>query len=112
MTITDDIQDAILKIPAAAWTPAYDAEGQARDGAWVAEITGMLDERQRRRGQPARPARPAAALPWRQVPVADRTREKGHGRAERRTLTVTAVAAGLAFRTPPRPSRSSAAGAR
>jgi hypothetical protein len=40
MTITDDIQDAILKIPS-AWTPAYDAEGQ--DGAWVAEITGMLD---------------------------------------------------------------------
>jgi hypothetical protein len=43
MTITDDIQDAILKIPDAAWTPACDGEGQARDGAWVAEITGMLD---------------------------------------------------------------------
>jgi hypothetical protein len=42
-TITDDVQDAILKIPAAAWTPAYDAEGQVRPGAWVAEITGMLD---------------------------------------------------------------------
>jgi Ni/Co efflux regulator RcnB len=38
-----------------------------------------------------------AALPWRQVPVAHRTREQGHGRAERRTLKVTAVAAGLAF---------------
>jgi hypothetical protein len=43
MTITDDIQDAILQVPAAAWTPAYDARGHARDGAWVAEITGMLD---------------------------------------------------------------------
>jgi hypothetical protein len=42
-TITEDIQDAILKIPARAWTPAYDAEGQVRPGAWVAEITGMLD---------------------------------------------------------------------
>ena len=42
-TITDDIADAIGKIPAAAWTPAYDAAGQVRDGAWVAEITGMLD---------------------------------------------------------------------
>src|ERR1022692_3204597 len=42
-TITGDIQDAILKIPAAAWTPAYDAGGQMRPGAWVAEITGMLD---------------------------------------------------------------------
>jgi Transposase DDE domain group 1 len=42
-TITEDVQDAILKIPARAWTPAYDAEGQVRPGAWVAEITGMLD---------------------------------------------------------------------
>jgi hypothetical protein len=42
-TITEDIQDAILKIPARAWTPAYDAEGQVRPGAWVAEITGMLN---------------------------------------------------------------------
>ena len=42
-TITQDIQDAILKVPAAAWTPAYDSGGQVRPGAWVAEITGMLD---------------------------------------------------------------------
>jgi hypothetical protein len=42
-TITQDIQDAILAIPARAWTPAYDAEGLVRPGAWVAEITGMLD---------------------------------------------------------------------
>ena len=42
-TITQDVQDAILKVPAAAWTPAYDADGQVRPGAWVAEITGMLD---------------------------------------------------------------------
>ena len=40
-TITEDIADAILKIPARAWTPAYDAGGQVRPGAWVAEITGM-----------------------------------------------------------------------
>jgi predicted transposase YbfD/YdcC len=38
-----------------------------------------------------------AALPWRQVPVARQTRQRGHGRAERRTLKVTALAAGLAF---------------
>jgi hypothetical protein len=38
-----------------------------------------------------------AALPWRQVPVACDTRERGHGRAGRRTLKITAVAAGLAF---------------
>jgi hypothetical protein len=42
-TITEDIADAILTIPARAWTPAYDAGGQMRPGAWVAEITGMLD---------------------------------------------------------------------
>jgi Transposase DDE domain group 1 len=42
-TITEDIQDAILKIPASAWTPAYDADGLVRPGAWVAEITGMTD---------------------------------------------------------------------
>jgi hypothetical protein len=42
-TITEDIADAILKIPARAWTPAYDADGLARPGAWVAELTGMLD---------------------------------------------------------------------
>jgi Transposase DDE domain group 1 len=42
-TITEDVQDAVLAAPARAWTPAYDADGQARPGAWVAEITGMLD---------------------------------------------------------------------
>ncbi len=42
-TITEDVQQAILKIPARAWTAAYDAGGQVRPGAWVAEITGMLD---------------------------------------------------------------------
>jgi hypothetical protein len=43
MTITEDMQAAILKVPAASWTPAYDGNGQARDGAWVADITGLLD---------------------------------------------------------------------
>jgi DDE family transposase len=43
LAIADDIADAILRIPATAWTPAYDGEGQVRDGAWVAEITGMLN---------------------------------------------------------------------
>ena len=43
MTITEDMQDAVLKVPAGSWTPAYDGDGQVRDGAWVADITGMLD---------------------------------------------------------------------
>jgi Transposase DDE domain group 1 len=42
-TMADDVADAILKIPAGAWTPAYDADGLVRPGAWVAELTGMLD---------------------------------------------------------------------
>jgi hypothetical protein len=43
MTITEDMQDAILNVPASGWTPAYDGDGQVRDGAWVADITGLLD---------------------------------------------------------------------
>jgi len=43
MTITGAIQDAIGKIPASAWTPAYDGDGQVRGGAWVADITGLLE---------------------------------------------------------------------
>jgi hypothetical protein len=43
MTITEDMQAAILKVPASAWTPAYDGDGQVRDGAWVADVTGLLD---------------------------------------------------------------------
>jgi len=31
------------RIPATAWAPACDSEGQVRDGAWVAEITGILN---------------------------------------------------------------------
>ena len=37
------IDDALAKIPADVWTPAYDADGAIRDGAWVAELTGLLD---------------------------------------------------------------------
>jgi hypothetical protein len=37
------IEDAVRAVPASAWAPAYDSEGTPRDGAWVAEITGLLD---------------------------------------------------------------------
>jgi hypothetical protein len=43
MTITEDMQEAIPGLPDRIWEPAYDAEGQVRPGAWVAEITGLLD---------------------------------------------------------------------
>ncbi|GAA0960522.1 IS1380 family transposase [Streptomyces rhizosphaericus] len=40
MTITDAIHQAVLKVPASAWTPAVEADGEIRDGAWVAELAG------------------------------------------------------------------------
>ncbi|MGW7239941.1 IS1380 family transposase [Streptomyces sp. NPDC054804] len=44
MTITDTIHQHVLKIPASAWTPAVEKDGEIRDGAWVAELTGdVLD---------------------------------------------------------------------
>lgn len=43
MTINDQIHHAALSVPPAGWTPTYDAERQVREGAWIADITGMLD---------------------------------------------------------------------
>jgi hypothetical protein len=43
MTITDDMQQAILTLPDSIWQPAYDAQRQVRPGAWVAELTGLLN---------------------------------------------------------------------
>ncbi|MFD9434203.1 IS1380 family transposase [Streptomyces sp. NPDC060002] len=40
MTITDAIHQAVLKVPASAWTPAVEPDGEIRDGAWVAELAG------------------------------------------------------------------------
>ena len=41
--LTDAHAEAIDLVPDQTWTPAYDADGQVRDGAWVTEITGLLD---------------------------------------------------------------------
>jgi hypothetical protein len=48
-----DVHSALAQLPAAAWTPAYQARKpraaehgvqiEPRDGAWVAEATGLLD---------------------------------------------------------------------
>jgi hypothetical protein len=43
MTITEDMHQAILTMPDRVWEPAYDAGGRVRPGAWVAELTGLLD---------------------------------------------------------------------
>ncbi|WP_138843303.1 IS1380 family transposase [Rhodococcus pyridinivorans] len=42
-SLTDAHAEAIDLVPEQAWTPAYDADGQVRDGAWVTEITDLLD---------------------------------------------------------------------
>ena len=42
MVISDTIHQYLLQIPASAWTPAVEADGKVRDGAWVAELTGRL----------------------------------------------------------------------
>jgi hypothetical protein len=43
MTITEQVHAAVTRIPKRVWTPAYNADGEVREGAWLAEITGMLD---------------------------------------------------------------------
>ena len=43
MTITEDMHQAILTLPGRVWEPAYNANREVRPGAWVAEITGLLD---------------------------------------------------------------------
>ncbi len=42
-TLPDDFAHTLALIPERAWTPAYDGDRQPRDGAWVAEATGLLD---------------------------------------------------------------------
>lgn len=44
MVITDTIHQHVLKIPRTAWTPAVETDGEIRDGAWVAELTGEVLE--------------------------------------------------------------------
>jgi hypothetical protein len=41
--LPDDTADLLATIPKQAWSPAIDAEGEVRGGAWVAELTGLLN---------------------------------------------------------------------
>jgi hypothetical protein len=44
MVITEAIHEHVLKVQASAWTSAVEADGEIRDGAWGAELTGdVLD---------------------------------------------------------------------
>lgn len=40
MTITEQIHQAVLKVPTSVWTPAVEPGGEIRDGAWTAELDG------------------------------------------------------------------------
>jgi hypothetical protein len=42
-TLPEDAVERIAAIPEHIWTPAYDADREPREGAWVAEATGVLD---------------------------------------------------------------------
>jgi hypothetical protein len=42
-TLPANTPDLLALIPEKSWTPAYDAHDEIRDGAWVAELTGLLD---------------------------------------------------------------------
>jgi hypothetical protein len=41
-TLPENTPDLLRRIPQ-VWTEAYDAHGQIRDGAWVAELTNLMD---------------------------------------------------------------------
>jgi hypothetical protein len=43
-TMTSTVQAAILALPKQAWTPAINADGSLREGADVAELTGVLGD--------------------------------------------------------------------
>jgi hypothetical protein len=40
--IDEAVREAIVKLPGHVWYPAVDAGGDVRDGAWVADLTGLL----------------------------------------------------------------------
>ena len=42
-SVTEKIRDAITLVPKRVWTPAVEADGEVREGADVAELTGLLD---------------------------------------------------------------------
>lgn len=42
-TLPDNIVNELARVPERAWQCAYDADGEPRDGAWVLEVTGLLN---------------------------------------------------------------------
>ncbi|MFJ6463087.1 IS1380 family transposase [Streptomyces sp. NPDC091387] len=44
MTVTEQVHQHVLKVPASAWTAAVGTDGEIREGAWVAELTGDVQD--------------------------------------------------------------------
>ncbi|PFG33032.1 IS1380 family transposase [Sanguibacter antarcticus] len=42
-TLPENTPDLLARIPERVWAPALDAHDQVRDGAWVAELTDLMD---------------------------------------------------------------------
>jgi hypothetical protein len=42
-TLPEHIVDELATVPERDWQPAYDADGEPRPGAWVLEVTGLLN---------------------------------------------------------------------
>ena len=42
-TLPENTPDLLKLIPEGVWVPAYGAHDQVRDGAWVAELTDLMD---------------------------------------------------------------------
>jgi hypothetical protein len=42
-TLPDSIVDELALVPETDWQPAYDADREPRPGAWVLEVTGLLE---------------------------------------------------------------------
>jgi hypothetical protein len=41
--LPENTADLLQRIPEGAWSPALDADGEVREGAWVTELTGLLN---------------------------------------------------------------------
>ena len=96
--LTESVRDAVLSLPESAWHPAIRQDGNLREGAWVAEITHVLElstwptgsrvisrlERRRRAGELSS-VRAPLALPFpceRPVPASvPEAKHRGGGRS-------------------------------
>jgi hypothetical protein len=77
---------AVALIPTGVWTPAYDADGKVRDGAWVAELTDGWTSRAEvteipftTRASQKKTHQIPGRLVVRRIPDLRPTTEQGHG---------------------------------